>query len=111
MSTLLVIFIMIVIHLSQFVHVSRMVEVASQCNLTEHRLNDYKQNTDKTIQRLTETIDFLQNAYAESEIRLAAVENVAIQTQNAFIELVSAEMQEVELDEEPSQTPKIQDKN
>jgi len=101
-SPMLIVFIALSLMLSHVFHLhTKIVALESQNNLTKHRLQDYKKMTDTTIETLTKNIDILQDAYSETAIYLAAVENVALKTQRAFIEAFNTEL---EVEEQPEDT-------
>lgn len=53
------------------------VQLRAQCHLTATKLDIYKENTDKHLESLTESVSYLQEKYPEMELRIAAAENTA----------------------------------
>lgn len=54
------------------------VQLRAQCNLTGTKLDIYKENTDKHLESLTESVSYLQEKYPEMELRITAAENTAL---------------------------------
>lgn len=57
---------------------ANVVQLRAQFNLTATNLDIYKENTDKRLESLTESVSYLQEKYPEMELRITAAENTAL---------------------------------